>query len=186
MFYLTFRYFYIRTLLYFCIGHDDTSECVMLDHIDEHIIQKLGENGRISLTELSNSSELSRVAIANRIEKLQQLGLLKVSALLNLDKLNYQTLVVELQIDNAKKKEFKKIILDCPKILQAFEVTGQYSHLLICAAKSNNLLRKFVEDVLKKYANDCRVTLASNSLGAEFVHVKSRKECEQCRRHKIE
>jgi len=158
----------------------------MLDRIDEHIIGRLSENGRISLTELSNGSELSRVAIANRIEKLMQAGLIRVSTLLNLEKLNYQTLIVELQVENQKRAEFKKIISECPKILQAFEVTGQYSHLLICSAKNNNLLRKFVEDVLKKYATDCKVTLASNPVANEFVHIKFRKECEHCRRHKIE
>ncbi len=158
----------------------------MLDHIDEHIIQKLGENGRISLTDLSDGSELSRVAIANRIEKLMQAGLLKVSTLLNLEKLNYQTLVVELQVETGKKTEFRKLISECPKVLQAFEVAGQHNHLLICAAKNNNLLRKFVEDVLKKYSTDCKVTLASNPIASEFVHIKSRKECEHCRRLKLE
>ena len=157
-----------------------------LDHIDEHIIEKLSENGRVSLTELSGSSELSRVAIANRIEKLLQTGVIKVSTLLNLEKLNYQTLIVELQVDAAKKLEFRKLVSECPKILQAFEITGTHNHLLICSARNNNLLRKFVEDVLKKYTTDCKVTLASNPIATEFVHIKSRKECEHCRKGKIE
>ena len=158
----------------------------MLDAIDMQILEKLAENGRISLTELSGSFELSRVAIANRIEKLLQNDLLRVSALLNLDRMNYQTLIVELQVDNGKKTDFKKLISECPKVVQAFEMTGQFNHLLICSSKSSNSLRRFIDNVLKKYAKDCRVTLASNPIATEFVHIKSHKECEQCRRLKIE
>lgn len=158
----------------------------MLDAIDLQILEKLAENGRISLTELSSGSELSRVAIANRIEKLLQNDLLRVSALLNLDRLNYQTLIVELQIDNGKKVEFKKVISDCPKVVQAFEITGQFNHLLVCSSKSSNSLRRFVDDILKKYAKECQVTLASNPIASGFAHIKSQRECEQCRRLKIE
>ncbi|MBI2040480.1 MAG: Lrp/AsnC family transcriptional regulator [DPANN group archaeon] len=158
----------------------------MLDAIDLQILEKLADNGRISLTELSVNSELSRVAIANRIEKLLQNDLLRVSALLNLDRLNYQTLIVELQIDNGKKSEFKKLISDCPKVVQAFEITGQFNHLLVCSSKSSNSLRRFVDDVLKRYAKECKVTLSSNPIASGFVHIKSHIECEQCRRLKIE
>ncbi len=158
----------------------------MLDQIDLQILEKLAENGRISLTELSDSSELSRVAIANRIEKLMHNDLLRVSALLNLDRLNYQTLIVELQIENGKKTEFKKLIAECPKVMQAFEMTGQFNHLLICSSKSSNSLRRFVDDILKKYAKECKVTMASNPLANGFAHIKSHKECEQCKRLKIE
>ena len=157
----------------------------MLDPIDQRIIEKLSDNGRISLTELSDGAELSRVAIANRIEKLIQNGLLRVSAMLNLDLLNYQTLIVELQIENGMRSEFKRLILNCPKVVQAFEITGQFNHLLICSSRSSNSLRKFVDDVLKKYAKDCKVTLASNPIATEFAHIKSYKECEHCKRLKI-
>ncbi|MEK6807610.1 MAG: Lrp/AsnC family transcriptional regulator [Nanoarchaeota archaeon] len=158
----------------------------MLDYIDEHIIEKLKHDGRTSLTDLSEGSDLSRVAIANRIEKLQQNGLLKVSALLNIEKLNYNTLIVELQVANEKKAEFRKMISGCSKVMQAFEISGQHNHLLICSAKNNNLLRKFVEDVLKKYATDCKVTLASNPIGTGYVHVKPSKACADCKKHGVE
>ena len=51
----------------------------MQDNLDTEIIEKLSKNGRISLTDLSEGMELSRVAVANRIEKLIQNDLLKVS-----------------------------------------------------------------------------------------------------------
>ena len=158
----------------------------MLDPIDQRIVEKLSDNGRISLTELSDGAELSRVAIANRIDKLIQNGFLKVSAMLNLDRLNYQTLIVELQIENGKKVDFKRLVSDCPKVMQAFEMTGQFNHMLVCSSKSSNSLRRFVDDVLKKFAKDCRVTMASNPIGSEFTHIKSYKECEHCKKLKIE
>lgn len=153
----------------------------MLDEIDLHIITKLARDGRTSLTDLSDGSDVSRVAIANRIDKLINSQLLKVSALLNLEKLNYQTLLVELQVDNKKSAEFKKIISACPKILNAFEVMGQFNYMLACADKTNADLKTFIEHVLKKFSKDCRITLASGMVSG-FSHIKPASVCDNCRR----
>lgn len=155
----------------------------MFDEIDLHIIEKLARDGRTSLTELSNGSEVSRVAIANRIDKLIDNQLLKVSALLNLEKLNYQTLLVELQVENKKSAEFKKIISSCPKVLNAFEVMGQFNYMLACTDKTSAELKKFIEVVLKRFTKDCRITLASNILPG-FSHVKPSLNCNGCARCK--
>ena len=153
----------------------------MLDRIDIQIITKLSHNGRISLTDLSSGMELSRVAIANRIDKLMQQKILKVHGSLNLNKLNYQTLVVELQIDSKNNEEFRKVIKTCPKVISSFEIAGKFNHMVICAGKNNNELRYFIENVLKKYATDCNVKLASNPHAPEFVHLHPENICKNCK-----
>ncbi|MEM4247908.1 MAG: Lrp/AsnC family transcriptional regulator [Candidatus Nanoarchaeia archaeon] len=145
----------------------------MLDNIDKQIIDKLSKNGRLSLTELSEGTGISRVAVASRIEKLEKSGLLKVCAALNLEKLNYQTLLVELQIEKTKTAAFKKLVESNPRILHCFEITGPFNHLLICSARNNQTLRSFIENELKKFAKDCRVTLSSNPLTPTYVPIKS-------------
>lgn len=144
----------------------------MLDAIDVKIISKLVKNGRISLTELAIGTDLSRVAIANRIERLMKFGVLKVSALVNLEKLNYQTLIVELQVEKPKILQFRKLISTESRVLQCFEIAGQFNFMLVCTAQNNNHLRSFLDDTLKKFSKDCKVTLSSNPLHPEFVHVK--------------
>lgn len=144
----------------------------MLDAIDIKIVSRLVKNGRISLTELATGTDLSRVAIANRIEKLMQSGVLKVSALVNLEKLNYQTLIVELQIEKPKIQQFKKLITTESRVLQCFEIAGPFNFMLICAAKSNSHLRTFLEDTLKKFCKDCKVIISSNPVHPEFVPIK--------------
>ena len=144
----------------------------MLDEIDVAIISKLMHNGRISLTELSEGTSLSRVAIANRIEKLAGQGVLKISALVNLEKLNYQTFLVELQIENKKIQQFKKIIRNFPQVIHCFEVIGPYNFMLICASKNNLELKGFVENNLKRFADDCKVLISSNS---DFMPMRSLK-----------
>jgi len=145
----------------------------MIDEIDRKIIGKLSKNGRLSLTELSEGTGISRVAIASRIEKLENASLLKVCAALNLEKLNYQTLLVELQIDPSKTKVFRKTIENDPRILHSFEITGQFNHLLICVARNNLTLRHFIENDLKKFSKDCKVTLSSNPQTSSYVLLKS-------------
>ena len=156
----------------------------MLDTIDIKIIEKLGRNGRTSLTDLSDGMELSRVAIANRIDKLLQKELLHIGVSVNLEKLNYQTFIVELQVPAKQSPAFKKLLSKSSQILQCFEVTGQYNWLLICTDKSSKNLRQFIETTLKKYADDCRVTIASNPHGPEFAHHKSSKVCGVCEEEK--
>lgn len=144
----------------------------MLDAVDVKIISKLAQNGRISLTELASGTNLSRVAIANRIDRLMKLNVLKVSALVNLEKLNYQTLIVEMQIDKPKIPQFRKLISSESKVLQCFEIAGQFNFMLVCAAQSNSHLKVFLEDTLKKFCKDCKVILSSNPSHPEFVHLK--------------
>jgi len=147
-------------------------KAVMLDKIDFAIISKLTSDGRISLTALSEGTNLSRVAIANRLEKLASQGFLKVSALVNLGKLNYQTFLVELQIQNSKVQQFKKIVVNFPQVIHSFEVIGPYNFMLVCASKNNLDLKDFVENTLKKFAEDCKVLISSNT---EFMPVKGLK-----------
>lgn len=145
----------------------------MLDAIDVKIISGLVKNGRISLTDLSAGTNLSRVAIANRIDRLMNLNILKVSALVNIEKLNYQTLIIELQIEKNKVAQFRKTICNEPKVLQCFEIAGPFNFMLVCAAKNNNNLRSFLEDTLKKFSKDCKVILSSNPVHPEFVPLKN-------------
>jgi Lrp/AsnC family leucine-responsive transcriptional regulator len=144
----------------------------MLDDIDVNIISKLARDGRISLTELSKGTNLSRVAIANRIEKLMQSKIVSVQALVNLEKLNYQTLIVDLQIEKSKISQFRKLVANESRVLQCFEITGPYNFMLICAAKNNGHLRSFLEDTLKKFCKDCKVIISSNPIHPEFVPIK--------------
>ncbi len=145
----------------------------MLDAVDIKIISKLAQNGRISLTELASGTNLSRVAIANRIDRLMASNVLKVSALVNLEKLNYQTLLVELQVDKPRIPQFRKLISTESKVLQCFEIAGQFNFMLVCAAQNNSHLRIFIEDTLKKYCKDCKVILSSNPAHSEFVSLKN-------------
>jgi len=134
----------------------------MLDEIDLKIIQKLTLDGRLSLTELSEGTNISRVAIASRIEKLTKAGLLNISACINLNKLNFQTLIVELQVEQNKIINFRKVIENEPRVVNSFEISGPFNFMLVCAAKNNEMLRHFIENELKKFAKDCKVTLSSN------------------------
>lgn len=134
----------------------------MLDDIDLKIIQKLTLDGRLSLTELSEGMDISRVAVASRIEKLTTAGLLHISACVNLNKLNFQTLIVELQVEQNKINAFRKTIENEPRVVNSFEISGPFNFMLVCAAQNNELLRRFIENELKRFASNCKVTLSSN------------------------
>jgi len=151
----------------------------MLDPIDLQIINKLNGNGRISLTELAEDINLSRVAIANRIEKLIQNEFLQVHASLNLEKLHYNTLIVQLQVEKEKIERVKQLVEACPKVLLSLELTGNYNLLIVCVDKNSTGLRNFIEHVLKPHCTDCQVTLSSNPFTPKYIHLKTL-DCEKC------
>jgi DNA-binding Lrp family transcriptional regulator len=151
----------------------------MLDSVDLQIINKLNRNGRISLTELAEDIKLSRVAIANRIEKLIQNNILRVRTSMNLEKLAYNTLIVRLQVEKQNMGKIKAIVRACPKVVMSLEMTGNHNVLLICADKNSTGLRDFIEHVLKPHAKECKVSLASTPFAPKFVSIRT-VSCESC------
>lgn len=153
----------------------------MLDEIDIQIIHKLARDGRISLTELSQGMEISRVAVASRIEKLIEHRMLRVSGQLNLSKLNYQTFVVEVQADKDREMKFRKLLEVCPKILFSFRITGgNFNHLLVCADETNEKLSNFIENTLKPFITNYNIKIL-NTTSPEFVSIKSKEFCNACK-----
>ena len=117
-----------------------------LDEVDKKILNRLRQNGRISLKELSAEVFLTMPAVSARIEKLEREGYIKgYHAEVNLEKLGYGIkaciLITVKPEDNKKFYEFvrgERCILECNHI------TGNYSMILKAVFSSTTLLDEFL------------------------------------------
>lgn len=104
-----------------------------IDLIDLKIIEALGENGRIRLSELAEIVGLSIPSVSERLDKLQKKGIIK----------NFTTQVDErrlgfdiqafvwARVDSSKHyKSFMEHVLREDEIMECYAVTGEGSHIL--------------------------------------------------------
>ena len=117
-----------------------------LDEVDKKILNRLRQNGRISLKELSSEVFLTMPAVSARIEKLEREGYIKgYHAEVDMEKLGYGIkafiLITVKPEDNKKFYEFvrgERCILECNHI------TGNYSMILKAVFSSTTLLDEFL------------------------------------------
>lgn len=141
-----------------------------LDKIDKQILDALFKNGRESLTNLekivvkSDHEMMSHTGISKRISKLEDMGILKVQANLNFNKLDYKALF--LLIEMSSYEEINNIIdaySECPRVFLLTQVTGQYN--LIMGIVGQNIV------VLQRYINHCGPTNRKGILHSAVIHI---------------
>ena len=116
-----------------------------LDEIDKKILNRLRQNGRISLKELSAEVFLTMPAVSARIEKLEK-GLIKgYHAAVDMTKLGYGIkafiLITVKPEDSARFYEFARAE---EAILECSHITGNHSMILKTVFQTTALLDEFV------------------------------------------
>ncbi|HEY5718030.1 MAG TPA: Lrp/AsnC family transcriptional regulator [Motiliproteus sp.] len=121
----------------------------MIDTINRRIIQALQENARISFAELGKRVHLSAPAVAERVRKLEQAGVIRgYRADIDLDKLGYPIVaLVQCRVFRAKEKQFKQLVLDSDEVVECYNVTGEQAFIVKVAAPTMPLL----DDVLERF-----------------------------------
>ena len=92
-----------------------------LDGLDFKILRELTTDGRISITDLANKVQSSRPTVTNRLNRMQELGLLDVVGGLNFIKLGYKMATVGLEVKTEEsRKETIEILSKCPRVQTIF------------------------------------------------------------------
>ncbi|KAB2951248.1 Lrp/AsnC family transcriptional regulator [Heliorestis acidaminivorans] len=105
----------------------------MYDAVDCRILQHLQRNGRVTQTELASLVGLSSPAVAERIKKLEEKGVIQgFQARLNPKALNLElTAFITLRLDHPSRHEmFLERVNACDNILECHKVTGEDGFLL--------------------------------------------------------
>jgi Lrp/AsnC family leucine-responsive transcriptional regulator len=130
----------------------DFKSKMRFDDIDYKILELLQENGRLTQMELSSEVGMSQPAVAERLRKLEQEGIIVgYAARVDARRLGKDiTAFIGVGIDHPKYNQgFAKKILGMPDVLECHHVTGQDSYLLKVKTESTEALDRLISDHIR-------------------------------------
>lgn len=120
-----------------------------LDKLDQKIILDLQKNGRLSYMELAKMLDVTEGTIRNRLKKLVGKGIVRVTAIPEIDKLGYGFMgIVGMQVRLADLREVAEQLAKNPNVCYLVNVTGRYEFIAIVVAKSSGEFAYFMENVV--------------------------------------
>jgi Lrp/AsnC family leucine-responsive transcriptional regulator len=122
----------------------------MLDHIDKELIEYLQADGRQTASDLAQQVGLSVPAVAERMRKLQEHGVIRGFAAtvepkaIGMDVGAYITVISE---SSAHYAEVIEKAQDHPEVLEIMSVTGEGSHLLHVRTRNTGSLEQLLAQI---------------------------------------
>ncbi len=125
-----------------------------MDKIDRKLLKLLQENARYTLKQLSERVYLSSPAVAARIEKLEEEGIISgYHADVSLERLGYHiTAFINLEMEPKHKSSFLPFIQSIPNVIECNIVSGNYSMIMKVGFPNTGDLEAFIGK-LQKYGN---------------------------------
>ncbi|MFW9874354.1 MAG: Lrp/AsnC family transcriptional regulator [Candidatus Thorarchaeota archaeon] len=118
------------------------NETYGLDEIDKRIVTFIQKDPSITYTQIAKKVSRSQPTVGTRIKKLEESGILKLQAGLNLKNLGYYYAKIELQTSDPE--EVIRIIKSCPYMIHGYRVYGISNFLIIIAFSILKNLDKIV------------------------------------------
>ena len=128
----------------------DAAENVVLDSCDRTILRELSRNGRISFRELAKAAHLSANATAERVRRLQQLGvLLGFSADVSPASLGlHLQAFVDVKLQKGMSMEtFEKALSKIAGVREAASITGGFDARLRVVCRDTTQLGRLIEQI---------------------------------------
>ncbi len=120
-----------------------------MDYVDKQILMMLQENARMPLKVLAEKVYLSSPAVAARIERMEEEGIIQgYHAAIDWQKLGYHiTAFINLEVEPVQKPEFYPFIKAVPNVIECNCVTGHYAMLLKVCFPSTQELDTFIGQI---------------------------------------
>jgi Lrp/AsnC family leucine-responsive transcriptional regulator len=147
-----------------------------MDALDHSILDLLQRDGRATQLEISRTVGLSQPAVAERIRKLEERGVITgYTARVDAKKLGKDiTAFIGVTIEHPKYFEgFAKKVMALPEILEAHRVAGQDSYILKVKTANTRTLDQLLVETLRTIAGVTRTntTIVLSSIKEE-THVQ--------------
>ena len=141
-----------------------------MDAIDKKIIDILCRDGRVTMKELATGLGLSAPAVAERVKRLEQSGIISgYKAVINREKLGQNVSVfIDLDIPASKYENFKLFADVTPEISEFYYVTGQHSLIVKAFVKDTEHLAKLLEEIQEFGPTETYVVMYSNIKNEHF------------------
>jgi Lrp/AsnC family transcriptional regulator, leucine-responsive regulatory protein len=148
-----------------------------VDELDYRIVDQLQRDGRATQLEISRAVGLSQPAVAERIRKLEERGVITgYAARVDAAKLGKDiTAFIGVSIEHPKYFDgFARKVLSMPEVLEAHRVAGQDSYILKVRTANTKTLDTLLVETLRIIAGVTRThtTIVLSSIKEDtYVHV---------------
>jgi Lrp/AsnC family leucine-responsive transcriptional regulator len=145
-----------------------------MDSLDYRIVDMLQRDGRATQLEISRSVGLSQPAVAERIRKLEERGVITgYTARVDASKLGKDiTAFIGVNIEHPKYFEnFAKKVMSLPEVLEAHRVAGQDSYILKVRTSNTRTLDQLLVETLRTISGVTRThtTIVLTSIKEETL-----------------
>ncbi len=122
----------------------------MIDSIDQKIIEVLQQNSRASFVEIGKKISLSASSVRERIQKLEELEIIKAYSLkLDHSKMGFGLEVfIMIKLFSGKLKSFIGAIDSFPEIKRASRITGSHNIHMKVVLKDQLHLQQFIDKLI--------------------------------------
>ena len=130
----------------------------MLDQLDRQLIKELQEEGRKPYRKIARMMGLSESTIRKRVKKLENLGVIKIRAVLNPSKFGYAVeSIIAIQAKMTDWHDVVDILISQPNIRYLAFVTGRYDMIASVISRTPEELGQFVKNHIYSHPSILRV-----------------------------
>jgi len=128
-----------------------TNDAKVLDNLNWKILVELQKNARISYKEIGDKIGLTGPAVAERILKLEERGIIKgYATIIDLSKLGYSlTAIVNFKFYPGNLDRFLNHLHSIPEVFECNRITGSDSMIIKVAIKEPKHLEKLVNGFIE-------------------------------------
>ena len=126
------------------------NDVITLDQVDKDILAILQKDGRSSASYVAQEIRMSVPAIADRIKKLQESGVIMgFTTMLNHRKigLDVSAFITVISESSSHYSDVVRETNNSPEIIQCFTTTGNGSHVLFAMVKNTYALEKLLRKI---------------------------------------
>ncbi len=134
-----------------------------LDEVNWRILVALQENARVSFTELGRRVGLTPPAVAERVRRLEEAGVITAyRAEVDVAKLGLSlTAIIRLAPRGGDAREIGRLVRALPEVLECDHVTGDDCYVLRVAVPSMGHLEALLEQLLRRGNTTTSMVLSS-------------------------
>lgn len=120
-----------------------------LDTLDEHIIRELQKDGRVSYRTVAEKLNISDGTVRFRVNRLMEMGLLKISALINPFFFKNSILaLIGMELESRTHHETMKKISEMDGVISVCNTAGEFDLFVEVFLKSRDELNRFLFEEL--------------------------------------
>ena len=121
-----------------------------VDDLDLKILRQLQKDARQSYREIAEGLKVAEGTVYNRVNKLQELGVIKrFIPDIDFSKLGYDLVaIIGIMVEGGHLPKIEKKIAKKPNVSAVYDVTGDYDALIVAKFRDRDSLNKFVKGIL--------------------------------------